>query len=39
MHREHLIEQAGRNELIMRTDELDAHDRRFDPADHKKNQA
>ena len=38
MHREHLIEHARRDEIIMWTDELNAHDHRFDPADQKKHQ-
>ena len=38
MHREHSIEYFRRDEIVMWTNELDAHDRRFDPANHKKHQ-
>ena len=33
MHREHAVENLWRNEMVMRNDELYAHDRRFDAAD------
>ena len=38
MHGEHSIEYFGRYEIVMWTDELDAHDGRFDAADHEKHQ-
>ena len=38
MHREHAVEDLGRNKIVVRTDQLDAHDRRLDPADHEKHQ-
>ena len=38
MHREHPIEDLGRDKIVVWTDQLNAHDRRFDPADHEKHQ-
>ena len=39
MHGEHAVEHLRRDEIVVRADELDAHDRRFDPADHEKEQS
>ena len=36
MHREHAIENLGRNEMVVRNDELNPHDGRFDAANDKK---
>ena len=33
MHREHAVENLWRDEMVMRNDELYAHDRRFDATD------
>jgi hypothetical protein len=33
MHREHPIKNLGRDEVVLRANELDAHDRSFYPAD------
>jgi hypothetical protein len=38
MHGEHAVEDLRRDKIIVRMDELDAHDPRFNPADHEKNQ-
>ena len=38
MHREHAVEDLGRHEVVVRNHELDAHDRRFNPADAEKDQ-
>ena len=36
MHREHAVEDLGRHQVVVRNHELDAHDRRFNPADDEK---
>ena len=38
MHREHPVEHLRRDEIVMRTNELDAHDGRFHSPDHEKEQ-
>jgi hypothetical protein len=38
MHGEHPVEDLRRDKIVMRTNQLNAHDRRFDSADHEKNQ-
>ena len=39
MHSEHAVEYLRRNKIAVRANELNAHDRRFDPADHKEEQS
>ena len=38
VHREHAVENFRRNKMIVRNDELDPHDGRFDAADHEEDQ-
>ena len=38
MHGEHAVEDLRRHEVVVRNHELDAHDRRFNPADDEKDQ-
>ena len=38
MHGEHAVEDLRRNEIVVRPDQLDAHDGRFDAADDEKHQ-
>ncbi len=38
MHREHSVEDLGRNKIVVRTDKLDADNSRLDPGDHEKHQ-
>ena len=38
MHGEHPVEDLGRDEMVVRDDELNPHDRGFDSADHEKHQ-
>jgi hypothetical protein len=38
MHREHPVEYLGRHQVVVRNHELEAHDRRFNPADDEKDQ-
>ncbi len=38
MHGEHAVEHLRRDEVVVRTDQLDAHDRRFHSSDHEKHQ-
>ena len=38
VHGEHAVEDLGRDEIVVRTDELNPHDRRLNSADHEKDQ-
>ena len=38
MHGEHAIEELGRNQIVVRPDELQAHDGRLNAADNEKEQ-
>jgi hypothetical protein len=38
VHGKHPVENLRGDEIVMRTNQLNPHDRRFDSADHKKNQ-
>jgi hypothetical protein len=38
MHGEHAVEDLWWDKVVVRDDELNSHDRGFNPADHQKNQ-